>query len=99
MEKVDSFQVRMTGVKSWVECLTSSGVASGGRRADAQRDSRILVQVLGSPNDVTVGVTVDVETSSNLKTTRSQDPNTQVVVSETIREESSNKVQPEGFQV
>ena len=68
--------------------------AEEGRTRNAILES--LVQVLGSPNDVTVGVTVDVETSSNLKSTRSQDPNTQVVVSETIREESSNKVQPEG---
>jgi flagellar M-ring protein FliF len=70
------------------------------REAEEQRTRNsileAMVSVLGSPNDVTVGVTVDVETSANLKTTRSQDPNTQVVVSETIREEKSDSVQPEG---
>jgi flagellar M-ring protein FliF len=55
-----------------------------------------LVQVLGSPNDVTVGVTADVETSSSAKTVRFQDPDFQVVVSETIREENSDSVQPQG---
>ena len=71
------------------------------REAEEQRTRNSilesLVQVLGSPNDVTVGVTVDVETESNLMTTRFQDPDTQVVVSETIREENSNSVQPEGI--
>jgi flagellar M-ring protein FliF len=41
-------------------------------------------------------VTADVETSSSVKTVRFQDPDFQVVVSETIREENSDSVQPQG---
>jgi len=55
-----------------------------------------LTRVLGSPNDVTVGVTVEVETASVDRVTRSQDPETQVLISETIREEKSESARPSG---
>ena len=55
-----------------------------------------LTRVLGSPNDVTVGVTVEVETASVDRLTRSQDPETQVLISETIREEKSESARPNG---
>jgi flagellar M-ring protein FliF len=55
-----------------------------------------LTRVLGSPNDVTVGVTVDVETATVARVTRSQDPETQVLISETVREEKSDSTRPGG---
>lgn len=55
-----------------------------------------LARVLGSVNDVTVGVTVEVETASVDRLTRSQDPETQVLISETIREEKSESARPAG---
>lgn len=55
-----------------------------------------LTRVLGSPNDVTVGVTVEVVQSSVDRLTRSQDPETQVLISETIREEKSESSRPQG---
>jgi flagellar M-ring protein FliF len=55
-----------------------------------------LTRVLGSPNEVTVGVTVEVETASVDRLTRSQDPESQVLISETIREEKSESARPAG---
>ncbi len=55
-----------------------------------------LTRVLGSPNDVTVGVTVEVETASVDRLTLSQDPESQVLISETIREEKSDSTRPQG---
>jgi len=48
-----------------------------------------LTLVLGSPHDLSVGVTVEVVTKTLDRLTRSQDPESQVLVSESIREETS----------
>ena len=56
-----------------------------------------LARVVGSTQDVSVGVTVDLNMVSSDKTTRSQDPDTQVLISETIREEQSANSLPGGI--
>lgn len=56
-----------------------------------------LARVLGSLSDVTVGVSVEVETRTLDRLTRSQDPDTQVLISETIREEASQSTEPGGI--
>lgn len=71
------------------------------RDAEARRVTRSiedsLARVLGSLNDVTVGVSVEVETRSLDRLTRSQDPDTQVLISEVIREEASQSTEPGGI--
>lgn len=71
------------------------------RDAEAKRTrtaiQEALARVLGSLNDVTVGVTVEVETAAVDRLTRSQDPDTQVVISETVREETSESSRPQGI--
>jgi len=68
--------------------------AEENRTRDSIMDA--LTRVLGSPHEVTVGVTVDVNTSSTDSLKRSQDPESQVLISETVREDSSNSSQPLG---
>ncbi len=65
------------------------------RTRNAIRDA--LTRVLGSPDDITVGVTVDVAASSIDQFTRSKDPDSQVLISETIREQSGESVKPGGI--
>ena len=71
------------------------------RDAEAKRTrtaiQEALARVLGSNNDVTVGVTVEVETAAVDRLTRSQDPDSQVVISETVREETSQSTRPGGI--
>ena len=71
------------------------------RDAEARRVqnaiTEALARVLGSTNDVNVGVTVEVETRTLDRLTRSQDPETQVLISEVIREESSQSTSPGGI--
>lgn len=90
-----------------------SGAADGAETADGvpplmalraaeERRTRQAIQdalsrVLGSANDVDIGVTVEVETMALERLTRSQDPESQVLISETIREESSQTQRPAGI--
>ncbi len=71
------------------------------RDAEAKRTRaaihEALTRVLGSANDVTIGVTVEVETSSLDRLTRSQDPDTQVLISEVVREENSQSARAGGI--
>ncbi len=55
-----------------------------------------LTRVFGSARHISVGVTAEVETASVERTRRSQDPDSQVVVSEVVHEQSSDDTTPGG---
>lgn len=56
-----------------------------------------LIPILGSSTDVSVAVTVDISTSSTETKKHSFDPNSQVTISETIKESSSKEKTPVGI--
>ncbi|GEM_PF-1069034 len=65
------------------------------RTRNAIRDA--LVKVLGSPDDITVGVTVEVESAVVDQLTRSKDPDSQVLISEVIHEQAGETTKPTGI--
>jgi len=75
--------------------LLAARVAEEERIRRSVMDS--LTRVVGSPNDITVGVSVDLETSAVESVERDLDPDAQALVSESIREETSQSTKPSGI--
>ncbi len=82
------------GMLAGVPTLMALQVAEERRTESAI--AKALVRVLGSPNDIDIGVTVELDTTAKDVFRRSVDDEKKAMISESIREESSESTRPTG---